>query len=179
MPFRVPRDAALAATGCAKLADFLSERQFESADALVAAARAKWWGGGGGDDGDGAKDGERIIPVVVVTDWLQAFDSHPRIGNKDDLKKASERERGASEARISGNSDSKGPMKMPSSSSPSSISHAAAAAEEQAGAASASQQTRDELSRWNSLYERRFGHIYIVCASGRSGEEMLADLRRR
>ena len=117
-----------------------------------------------------AKTGDKI--VVGVPDWLQAFASHPRIGNRDDLKKASEAEREASEAEGSGNSTSEEPMRP-------SLSHAAAAAVEQAGAASAGQHILEELARWNSLYERRFGHIYIVCASGRSGEEMLADLKRR
>jgi 2-oxo-4-hydroxy-4-carboxy-5-ureidoimidazoline decarboxylase len=28
-------------------------------------------------------------------------------------------------------------------------------------------------------YEQRFGHIYLVCASGRTGEELLALLRGR
>ena len=59
------------------------------------------------------------------------------------------------------------------------LSHAAAAAAEQAGAASAGRRTLEELARWNLLYERRFGHIFIVCASGKSGEEMLANLKRR
>ena len=31
----------------------------------------------------------------------------------------------------------------------------------------------------NRSYEERFGHIYIVCASGRGADEMLADLMRR
>lgn len=31
----------------------------------------------------------------------------------------------------------------------------------------------------NAAYEERFGHIYLVCASGRSGEELLADLDGR
>ncbi|WP_199430334.1 2-oxo-4-hydroxy-4-carboxy-5-ureidoimidazoline decarboxylase [Qaidamihabitans albus] len=31
----------------------------------------------------------------------------------------------------------------------------------------------------NAEYERRFGHVYLVCASGRSGEELLANLRER
>lgn len=35
------------------------------------------------------------------------------------------------------------------------------------------------LHRGNVEYERRFGHVYLVCASGRSGEELLADLRNR
>lgn len=35
------------------------------------------------------------------------------------------------------------------------------------------------LSAGNIEYERHFGHIYLVCATGRSGEEILADLRAR
>ncbi|PRX48373.1 2-oxo-4-hydroxy-4-carboxy-5-ureidoimidazoline decarboxylase [Prauserella shujinwangii] len=31
----------------------------------------------------------------------------------------------------------------------------------------------------NAEYERRFGHVYLVCASGRTGDELLADLRAR
>jgi 2-oxo-4-hydroxy-4-carboxy-5-ureidoimidazoline decarboxylase len=31
----------------------------------------------------------------------------------------------------------------------------------------------------NVEYEQRFGHIYLVCAGGRGGAELLADLRRR
>ncbi|HKS43975.1 MAG TPA: 2-oxo-4-hydroxy-4-carboxy-5-ureidoimidazoline decarboxylase [Amycolatopsis sp.] len=31
----------------------------------------------------------------------------------------------------------------------------------------------------NAEYERRFGHVYLVCASGRGGDELLADLQRR
>ena len=38
---------------------------------------------------------------------------------------------------------------------------------------------RAELARSNTEYERRFGQVYIVCASGRTGEEILADLRSR
>jgi 2-oxo-4-hydroxy-4-carboxy-5-ureidoimidazoline decarboxylase len=31
----------------------------------------------------------------------------------------------------------------------------------------------------NVAYEARFGHLYLVCASGRSGAELLADARAR
>jgi 2-oxo-4-hydroxy-4-carboxy-5-ureidoimidazoline decarboxylase len=31
----------------------------------------------------------------------------------------------------------------------------------------------------NAEYERRFGHVYLVCASGRDGDELLADLTSR
>jgi allantoicase len=53
------------------------------------------------------------------------------------------------------------------------------AAAEQAGARTAEADTRDALSRLNQEYERRFGHIYIVCATGKSAAEMLALLHKR
>ena len=51
--------------------------------------------------------------------------------------------------------------------------------EEQAGARRASGETRAALAEANRTYEVRFGHIFIVCATGKSGEEMLALLRQR
>jgi OHCU decarboxylase len=53
------------------------------------------------------------------------------------------------------------------------------AAAEQAGARGASGETLAALARANREYEERFGYIFIVCASGRSAEEMLDLCRRR
>ncbi len=50
---------------------------------------------------------------------------------------------------------------------------------EQAGVLSAGDFARAELAWVNLEYEARFGHIYLVCASGRSGSELLADARAR
>ena len=50
---------------------------------------------------------------------------------------------------------------------------------EQAGVASASAGALAALAEGNRAYDARFGHIYIVCATGRSAEEMLALLRAR
>jgi 2-oxo-4-hydroxy-4-carboxy-5-ureidoimidazoline decarboxylase len=50
---------------------------------------------------------------------------------------------------------------------------------EQAKTAAASEKTLDALARGNEDYERRFGYIFIVCASGKSAEEMLALLDKR
>jgi 2-oxo-4-hydroxy-4-carboxy-5-ureidoimidazoline decarboxylase len=52
-------------------------------------------------------------------------------------------------------------------------------AREQAGVDGDDTQTRQELAEGNLEYERRFGHIYLVCASGRTGKELLALLRGR
>lgn len=50
---------------------------------------------------------------------------------------------------------------------------------EQAGALQASEETLDALHLENQAYEARFGHIFIVCATGKSALEMLAALRER
>ena len=50
---------------------------------------------------------------------------------------------------------------------------------EQAGVSGASAQIIDALADANSAYEARFGYIFIVCATGRGAEEMLALLRAR
>jgi 2-oxo-4-hydroxy-4-carboxy-5-ureidoimidazoline decarboxylase len=55
----------------------------------------------------------------------------------------------------------------------------AVSAAEQAGAAAASQQVRAALAEGNLAYEGRFGHVFLICASGLSGQQMLDQLRLR
>ena len=50
---------------------------------------------------------------------------------------------------------------------------------EQSRARDASDETREALAEANREYERRFGFIFIVCATGKTAEEMLALLRGR
>jgi allantoicase len=50
---------------------------------------------------------------------------------------------------------------------------------EQRGAAAAAAQTLAALAEANRAYEAQLGFIYIVCASGKSADAMLADLRAR
>ncbi|MSP63303.1 MAG: 2-oxo-4-hydroxy-4-carboxy-5-ureidoimidazoline decarboxylase [Myxococcales bacterium] len=50
---------------------------------------------------------------------------------------------------------------------------------EQAAAAMANEQVLTGLAVGNLAYEARFGHIFIVCATGKSAPEMLALLRAR
>ena len=52
-------------------------------------------------------------------------------------------------------------------------------AAEQAGAAAAPPDIARELADGNRAYEQRFGHVFLVCASGRSAAELLATLRAR
>jgi OHCU decarboxylase len=51
--------------------------------------------------------------------------------------------------------------------------------QEQSSAKTAAARVLAELAAANALYERRFGFTYIVCATGKSAEEMLAILIRR
>jgi 2-oxo-4-hydroxy-4-carboxy-5-ureidoimidazoline decarboxylase len=52
-------------------------------------------------------------------------------------------------------------------------------AAEQSGATAASDRVRQGLAEGNLAYEKRFGHIFLICASGLTGQEMLAQLRAR
>jgi 2-oxo-4-hydroxy-4-carboxy-5-ureidoimidazoline decarboxylase len=52
-------------------------------------------------------------------------------------------------------------------------------AEEQSGAAATDAWLRVELARANSEYEARFGHTFIVYASGKAAEEILNICRAR
>jgi 2-oxo-4-hydroxy-4-carboxy-5-ureidoimidazoline decarboxylase len=90
---------------------------------------------------------DEIWRSLSQTDWLQAFRSHPRIGE--------------------------------------SVTHALAgqsaswATQEQQKVADAADAVKIALADGNREYERRFQHIFIVCATGKTGPEMLAILRRR
>jgi len=51
--------------------------------------------------------------------------------------------------------------------------------QEQSGIERAAIETRAALAKRNQEYEKRFGFIFIVCATGKSSEEMLAILNDR
>ena len=96
-----------------------------------------------------AKDeADRIWNSLSREDWMEAFDHHPRIGEK--------------KAAVA--QDAAG---------------AAWSKEEQAKVAGADDRIRGELARVNEEYERRFGYIYIVCASGKGADELLSIARGR
>jgi len=82
-------------------------------------------------------------------DWLEAFSHHPRIGA--DVAKL--REKYASTADWSSG--------------------------EQAAVGQATEETLKALAEGNKAYEQRYGFIFIVCASGKSADEMLALLQSR
>ena len=52
-------------------------------------------------------------------------------------------------------------------------------AAEQSGASSAGETVRQALADGNLAYEERFGHVFLICATGLSGQDMLDQLRAR
>ena len=82
------------------------------------------------------------------SDWLEAFRSHPKIGEKKAREPVSDQSREWS-------------------------------GQEQAGVRSASPETVDSLATLNRAYEEKFGFIFIICATGKTPEEMLSALRQR
>ena len=91
---------------------------------------------------------DRVWWSLNPQDWLEAFHSHPKIGEK---KAAAEQAAVAQQW----------------------------SEDEQSGIRNSEQQTLDALAKLNWAYEEKFGYIFIVCASGKSSEEMLAILRGR
>ncbi len=50
---------------------------------------------------------------------------------------------------------------------------------EQSGMAGASDEVRAAFADGNRAYEKKFGHVFLICATGKSGQEMLGALRAR
>ena len=86
---------------------------------------------------------------LTEADWREAFTHHPKIGGDVEALRA----------------------KFASTST--------WAEGEQASVKQASQETLEALAMGNEDYERRFGYIFIVCATGKSADEMLALLQAR
>jgi allantoicase len=51
--------------------------------------------------------------------------------------------------------------------------------QEQSGTRSASVETMQKIADGNRAYEEKFGFVYLICATGRSADEMLANLTER
>ncbi|WP_055589749.1 2-oxo-4-hydroxy-4-carboxy-5-ureidoimidazoline decarboxylase [Peterkaempfera griseoplana] len=50
---------------------------------------------------------------------------------------------------------------------------------EQSGVRGAGAEVLDQLREANAAYEARFGHLFLICATGRTAESMLAALHER
>ncbi|WP_067520130.1 2-oxo-4-hydroxy-4-carboxy-5-ureidoimidazoline decarboxylase [Endozoicomonas ascidiicola] len=82
------------------------------------------------------------------SDFLQAFDGHPKIGDVSSLK-----EKYGNTQQMAGH--------------------------EQSGVKAANDDVLQALAEGNKEYEARFGYIFIVCATGKSADEMLGLLQSR
>jgi 2-oxo-4-hydroxy-4-carboxy-5-ureidoimidazoline decarboxylase len=51
--------------------------------------------------------------------------------------------------------------------------------QEQAGMSGADEHVREQLAECNAAYEQRFGHVYLVCATGRTAADLLAVCKSR
>jgi len=91
---------------------------------------------------------DRVWWSLQSDDWLEAFHSHPKIGEKK-------------------------------AAAPTAVEAQRWSEDEQSGIRNSAQQTLDALAELNRTYEEKFGYIFIVCASGKSSEELLAILCAR
>jgi len=108
------------------------------------------------------RDAANIWRSLDEADWLEAFAAHPRIGDSPGVE-------GSGAAERAGRTGQADPVRAPSDWS----------AREQAGMDTAPDALRQRLAAANREYEQRFGFIYIVCATGKTAEEMLAIAERR
>jgi OHCU decarboxylase len=111
----------------------VARRPFADEAALVAASNERW-------------------RSLTESDWMEAFQSHPRIG----------------ESRTS--------SPEPRSQTAQSVEWSA---QEQRDVEDAEAAVKIALAEANREYERRFNRIFIVCATGKSAPEILEILRRR
>ncbi|KAL3688599.1 hypothetical protein R1sor_014908 [Riccia sorocarpa] len=51
--------------------------------------------------------------------------------------------------------------------------------EQSAALTTANEQVLQELVEWNKRYEEKFGHIFLICATGKSSPEILVALKKR
>lgn len=102
---------------------------FRNSRDLFETAETIWWG-------------------LSAEDWLEAFRSHPKIGEQ----------KAAAEVTATSLSWS---------------------SKEQSGVVDADKATKRLLADLNRRYEEKFGFIYIVCATGKSSEELLKILQER
>ena len=54
-----------------------------------------------------------------------------------------------------------------------------ASVREQRGMAGASEELKAEMLELNLAYQERFGHVFLICATGRTGEQMRDAVRER
>jgi OHCU decarboxylase len=105
------------------------------------------------------EDADTIWRGLAIVDHLQAFAAHPRIGEVQGAGGAG----GDGRAGRAAEDDTPGGWSM----------------QEQSRVTAASNDVRERLAAANDDYQARFGFIFIVCATGKSADEMLAIVDER
>ena len=124
------REDLLKCCGATRWATALEQRRpYANLEELLTQANEIWW-------------------TLEPNDWLEAFRSHPKIGEKKAANTVSAQSKQWS-------------------------------AQEQQGVQHAGAETIDKLARLNRDYEQKFGFIFIVCATGKSSDEILSLLEQR
>ncbi len=115
----------------------------------------------------------RLKDVVGVTEWIDKVAAARPYADRPALVELAERETLAlSEAQI--RAALADHPRIGDSTTPGSQ-----AAREQSGVDAADSDLAQRLLAGNLAYEAKFDHIYLVCAAGRGGAELLADLTIR
>jgi OHCU decarboxylase len=96
---------------------------------------------------------DRVWATMGEADWLAAFACHPKIGERE-TPASRQSPQGAGQAAAWSN-------------------------QEQAGTSGANESVMTRMAERNRQYAERFGFTYIVCATGKSAEEMLAIMEMR
>jgi OHCU decarboxylase len=124
------RKELLKCCGATRWAESVEQgRPYRSLEELIARANEIWWS-------------------LLESDWLEAFRSHPKIGEKKTAQPVAEQSQQWS-------------------------------TQEQRGVQNATPDAVNKLARLNREYEEKFGFIFIVCATGKSSDEILALLEAR
>jgi OHCU decarboxylase len=112
-----------------------------------------------------AETADRTWRQLSPEDWREAFAAHPAIGGSEkgtDLFSATSAK-----------------TKKNAKTNLSPFSRSPFSRQEQSGTRGADSNTLAELADLNRRYAERFGHVFLVCATGRTAAEMLAIGRER
>lgn len=106
--------------------------------------------------------GDAVWMSLGSADWLEAFAAHPRIGET--------KSGGPASPKPGGDGRSEGGLAPPG---------LGWEEQEQSTARSATEKVKERLAARNHQYEARFGYIFIVYATGKTAEQMLAIVEDR
>jgi OHCU decarboxylase len=114
---------------------------------------------------------------LTPDDWLQAFAAHPRIGARAPVGGAGGPDRASGGPRPGPGAS--GGRRRPDPGASRADPGASWSRAEQARVGGADPGVLAALAAGNLAYERRFGHVFLIFASGRSAEDLLAALHQR